>query len=308
MVSADVIPIKKLFREPDLQLFRLSPDATRMLGDVIKDKAKTLELIDFETLRSTDIFGFSYGVHGRFEEYGWVDNDTVYVESVSVTGGRNRFLIELNGRMGIDFTVPMQRLTGRFEVVDLLDNENDRLLVSRTIRANGNKVKLYTISTQDLLDRNFSQAENFKHPLSNAIAYISDAGRVRMAFTHKKDTLLYHYLNSNNKWKEFHTFDNAKATFISVGFIDDDTIAVLSNEATDKISLVEYSLANSAFRNVLFRHATYDLMGAELDDGKLKNPVIPVMRKDIFVWQKLYERVTMPLRIPRWRCNFTIRR
>ncbi|MCJ8268580.1 MAG: hypothetical protein MJK04_04170 [Psychrosphaera sp.] len=276
--AAQPIPAGKIFRNGETQALRLSPNAQLILGAYVTDESTALILRSPNNHKSYQLLRFAVGGSTSLARFAWVDNNTVMV-FYSIAGIYNPERVAI-----IDFDInaktfkpKLRQVDAEGFIVDYLPHQQDKVLFAID---EGSRRKpdyrLYTITTSQLTSNEYKEGEEMPGSLDDAWRYIYDKQNNRLMGitleidrgnqTNNKMLLWYRELQAS-EWLFIGEIKIAEHEFSWIGVIDNDTIAVLSNETTDFTALVEFNIKSRTYGKVLFEHKSFDLTDASLKPG-----------------------------------------
>ncbi|QBY04030.1 S9 family peptidase [Thalassotalea sp. HSM 43] len=251
-----LIPVDDIFRDDSIFSMKLSPDGKHVFAYENNVLTKRNLMSVFDPVKETKT-----AIHNDLViDYEWIDNDTVYVETNS-----HRGFIEL------DFS--QQEPVGKWQVIGtsgyvisaLPDVENTMIYV-HTPGSIDEKHLIYKITVEQLMTRNFAQAELLDSGLDDALLYYYDnnnATIMAVSGDRKRKELKFWYKRTN-KWRLFWKTDQ-NIEFIPVGFLNSKELAVLSNKDHDHVALVKFDIKTQTLGDVIYKHPMYDLASAQLN-------------------------------------------
>lgn len=264
---ADPIDSDVIFQSAQTQSVKFSPNARYVMGAYLKDSKQELVLRDTAKGVSHQVLKFTDDVSSALKRFEWIDNNSLSVR-YTLKGKRKKAFVHMKFANNA-LELSLKGYTNKGYIVDNLPLQDDVVLYTRNEGEDEVSYQLYTITTQQLSEGRFSEAKKFENPLENAIMYFSDRSNDRLVGVTRDGDDVYFWWRGNdqNHWVKFGKTDTLTHDFKAVGQIDDDTLAVLSNETTDTIALVEFNLTTQKYGAVLFQHKIYDLVGAQLTKG-----------------------------------------
>lgn len=271
-----LIPTDVLFDEPLTYSYELSPDSRFLAGYMNFAGNKKLILVDNSDSRRYVLIDFKYLPRIHVQHHQWIDDDTLFLRFGEAGDAAEDIAF-------VDFAfvdgVPeptIRRTRARGALVDPLPSVEDTVLFAWEAAPGRSGYRLYTITVEQLQESDFSAAREFRNSLSDAIMYRMDEGSGSLlAATARGERVQHWYLDEFRKrWIRYFEHDPRDYQFFPAGQLADDRFAVLTNKDTDRISLVEFDLANKAIGNILYQHPNYDLTGAEVvEDGSFVRSV-----------------------------------
>ncbi|WNC71936.1 prolyl oligopeptidase family serine peptidase [Thalassotalea psychrophila] len=257
-----LIPVEDIMQSSQVYSMILSPDGKYIFSYEHMPNYNIVRLIDPQKKISVPMFRMDRNRSSRVEDYQWVDKDTVYLQMKKKKGFIN---IKSDGEQPEGIWQP---LGVKGFMVSTLPNEENTVLFARDVTKKRKypRFKLYKITTDQLAVSNYEQAIELENTLSDAFHYIyDDVNKALLAAVKNDDVLEYWYqLTPKHKWKKFFEID-AENQFIPIGFLSEDTLAVLTNKNLDRTSLVEFDIKTNTLGKVIYQHPNYDLIDAKLN-------------------------------------------
>ncbi|WNC68943.1 prolyl oligopeptidase family serine peptidase [Thalassotalea nanhaiensis] len=257
-----LIPVEDIMQSSQVYSMILSPDGKYIFSYEHMKRFNIVRLIDPQKRLSVPMFRMDRKRSSYVENYQWVDNDTVYLQMKKRRGFIN---IKDDGEKpeGI-----WQSLGVSGFMVSTLPNEEDTVLFARNVTKKQKypRFKLYKITTDQLAVSNYDEAIEVENTLNEAFHYIyDDVNKALIAAIKNDDQIEFWYqLTSKDKWKKFYDI-NAENQFIPIGFLNEGTLAVLTNKNLDRTSLVEFDITTKTLGKVIYQHPNYDLIDAKLN-------------------------------------------
>ena len=148
------------------------------------------------------------------------------------------------------------------------------MLISKKGRNIAGKHQLHKIAIEDLKQNNHDNTELIDKTNKSILLYLYDDNFQRIITTElskdgEKILLKWRGLR-NKKWQRLFAYESKDYKITPVGFISQNTLAVLSNKETDKMALQEFDIKTQQLGKILFQHPLYDLIDADFNiDGIL---------------------------------------
>ncbi|QDP02561.1 prolyl oligopeptidase family serine peptidase [Thalassotalea sp. PS06] len=251
----------KLFRSPDQISMQLSPDGKYVLTYDVRDEFRVLDLIDPQTGERLPLVKFKKNKPNlHINHYAWVDDDTIFVS-----------LKKMWGFVEIDFSGDKpegkwKKAKAKGYLIASLPEQDDQLLFAYT-REVDREVMLIKTSPQKLIDNNVEGSIIFAKPLDDGLVYSYDEpSRTLLSVSLENEDLKFWYLKPDEKtWHSYLTLDK-KINFRPIGFLDDNRLAVLTDQNLSRVSLVAFDIHTQELGEVLYQHSMYDLTSATLNE------------------------------------------
>lgn len=259
---AETLPADLFFRNPEVLSLKLGPNTRYLVGHMNNAK-NYLALVDTEENEEHPILLFDSD-QLALNDYYWVDDSTIYFKYFDKVLKESK-----HGFVNFDFSgvkpdSDIRYIKEKGVLVDPLVQERNKLLFSKKV---GDYYQVHIVSTQQLEYGKLSKATLFKKPLRNVISYSWDANKNALIATTLEDEsiIIWHLPEGETNWKKLYSSRNLSEKFMPVGYFDEETLAVLSNATSDKVSLYKYNIKNNEFLEVLYQHPKYDLVNALFD-------------------------------------------
>lgn len=272
--DAATIRVDKFFRDPSFQHFFLSPNGDLVAGwSTNEDHHKIFvgqpeisekRYVVLKIVRDSD---------AGISRIAWIDADSFYVSYYTSSGDPYFYVVDVREDSDGTLKVDTFNLYNEGWVVDPLPSEEDTVLFAldnlRTGQRDVLKLKLKDVNKPRSIRRRIDMK------IRKGIWFGTDhKHRLRLAVRKKRGSFEFVYRDlSDGKWKRFHHIEESLDTFRPIGFLTEETIAVISNIGRDKAAVMEYNLAEQTFGDVLFESPVYDIIDATVDPrgGKLKS-------------------------------------
>jgi pimeloyl-ACP methyl ester carboxylesterase len=160
-------------------------------------------------------------------------------------------------------------------IVDVLPDEPDLILFAKVEVDGGDVVQyLYRMTIAQFRSQRFRSAELIEEAPEELKVYVFDdlADKLIGLFYNEEEEIIdVKYKNlGQSAWTLIFSV-SSEIRMKPIGFIDDNTFAVLTNEGAEKIVLRSYDIKQQALGEVLFEHEKYDLTNASLSkDGEIQ--------------------------------------
>lgn len=269
------IPAQKLFSDPDIFSMKISPDGELLLGHVDINNVEFLYLARRDLSNGVKLMRVGSQRNHALDEYDWVDSNTIYFKSRKIARLRNDIIVTGTsiGVIDIDpkqeyYAPKISKFSVTGDLISSLPDEEDRVIFQIKKGRYKDKVRVYTTSVRSLISGDIPGEDKFGHQLNNGLAYVADNhNQVRFSARIEDDDIAFYFLDRQNEWQKLYMLTDRKLTFRPIDFIDDNTLAVLTNEVTDTISVVKYDIRTRTFGDVLYSHEKYDLEAAGLNNA-----------------------------------------
>ncbi|QQX80992.1 prolyl oligopeptidase family serine peptidase [Shewanella sp. KX20019] len=206
----------------------------------------------------------------RLLNYTWIDNENIYIHFTSKGQGHKVLLtmLQKDGK-------PQSRLfplPERGDIVDVLPSDPLHILYAKHKYDDKPSLRLYKMTLEQLRNLEFRQTFSVEKKLKDVVSYTFDSINNSL-FAYivdlEKNTAKVRYRAlSERRWKLLIEWNDLDTSLVPIGFMDDETLAVLSNQNSDKVALYEFNIKTQKIGQLLYEHPKYDLINADLsDDG-----------------------------------------
>ncbi|WP_189637868.1 prolyl oligopeptidase family serine peptidase [Thalassotalea sp. HSM 43] len=267
--AGEPLHAEELYKNSDHYKIAMRPDGKYIVSYDRDDDYDVIELIDPNKETSSKLIEVEHNSKTRISDLNWIDNQSIFVS----------FASRRNGIIKIDYSDGKSKAKWRLlepegRLVDSLPNIEGEVLFAHKGDARSDDLTVYKINIKDLYAGNFDSNFEFVEPLDDALYYRYDRQfNAMFSATFDDDEVMQWYFKLDDKdgeWIDYNSYELGEKFTPAIGFISDSKIAVLSNETTDLVSLVEFDLHSQEFGEVLFQHNRYDLTDAGLNpDGSI---------------------------------------
>lgn len=263
------VPAQYIFENVRLSVPQLSPSGEYISIFESDENEATLSVIDtssYEIFRLVDL-----GMDGRLNDYQWLTEKDLLVNARAANEEVEkdilmvmRFSKSEQGEISVEhFVFPAQGY-----VLGPVANQPGMVLYALEKR---DETQLFIISPEALAERDFDNAIEIKDLPDDGVTYFYDEHAdllMSLFYDEDKETVELWYRDLyEGEWQVLLKDFNTEYTFEPVGFLDKSTLAVLSDINTDKVALYAYDINSQSFKNVLYEHANYDLVDANVNYG-----------------------------------------
>lgn len=259
LAGEKLIPVEEIFRNPNIFSMKLSPSGKHIFTYENTEDNKILRIFDPINETSKVLFRFDHHRKKHLKQYHWIDNDSIYIAIGNTTGV-------------IHFDFSQEEPTGKYVafeqggyLISPLPALADTVLYAKKTGKYGKPFQVYKVNVDKLAENDFADAEKINSELNRAFYHYDSNNDSLMAVQIDDDELkLWHLDQQQDDWiKLWQTTSDIE--FVPVGFLNRQTLAVLSNKNMDKVSLVEFDLITKTIGDVIYQHPLYDLTGARLN-------------------------------------------
>jgi pimeloyl-ACP methyl ester carboxylesterase len=263
--AANPIPADKLFRNPALSHVVFSPKSTFLAGLTIDERGRFLSLINIKDSKYTNVLEIEK--NQSINAFTWLDEHHLYLQySVGSTRDLHAILeiIDAKGEITSQFI----KLDFDGGLVSELNHSGEVLF---SYKAQNHKyLELHKLTIQQLKEQRFTSSTLFDIGLKRVNRFFFDETK-RTLFALKLDeddktaNFYYRPLDSR-RWKSLFSLSSKKETFIPQHMIDDDSMYVLSNQNTDKVTLQKFHIKTQSLTESIYEHPRFDLIGSDFDE------------------------------------------
>lgn len=156
-------------------------------------------------------------------------------------------------------------------IVDVLIDEPKSVLFSRVKQyADGIEQTLYYITLEQLRTGDFENALEVEEERDDVLSYSVDESYRRLIamFFDEDDGSIYGKFRElkGEEWMPLFSSNDHEEDIKPVAFIDNTSLAVLTNKDSDKIGLYRFDISTGQIKEALYVHDQYDLTDAKLTD------------------------------------------
>lgn len=268
--DAKPIPTIDLFQPAAMSQVQFSPDDKYISALIVENNQKYLSLTNIKTKEYQHLAMFD--ISERLNHYVWIDKSTIYV-NFNRKGTTQNVLVNLSTSEK-KLSVKISSLPKGGYLVDPLLAQPGFVLYAKNRHDNKPTNRLYKISVDKLAQKNFNQAKLVERNLQDVFffSYDSNIQRIFAATLDIDERIVdikYRSLDSDD-WIQIYQITNSNDQFIPIGFLNDNTLAVLSDKETDKIALYEFDIPSQTLGKVVYEHPKYDLVSAIVNNNQIQ--------------------------------------
>jgi dipeptidyl aminopeptidase/acylaminoacyl peptidase len=283
-VSADILPSNDIFSNANYQSLSISPNGEYTASKLEIDGRRKIIAFKSSTLNALEIFDIPINSGKNYiYQYGWIDNNTLYVNYVTNKYTRPLRIIKFKFK-DEDFDIETFdfKITGK--VIHSMPSIENNILFS-IANSDSDGYNLYQLNVNSLENRTKKEQKKYLRSkdrlnvdFSNAVAFWIDSNYKLNMVKEETETETSYYVKNNNgdSWTKFYTqlkketeeVDNEDINkiFKPVGVIDDNNIIVISNENRDKAAVVSYNTSTKTYGKVYYESSYYDITSAKWND------------------------------------------
>lgn len=257
---ANFLPANKLFASPSVSMMKFSPDGNRVSMITNKDGKRQFSITELESKKQHIVSNFSIAKNVKY--YEWINNELLHVAT-----SQGEYFVSL-AFTDDSYQAIVKKIPYSGYVAHIFSQTNQVLYAKAKPWESGG-FTLHLQSIEDLVGKNLDYKKQIKGPTKRVSYFGYDPQRQHILASmfdedEKSITIEYRSL-SKNKWYPLVTLHETDYEFTPVAFIDDQTLAVLTNKESDRIALSEYNLISKNLGKTLFEHPKYDLISAQFE-------------------------------------------
>ncbi|GGI76601.1 prolyl oligopeptidase family serine peptidase [Shewanella gelidii] len=267
------IPTTVLYQPPAIAQIQFAPIEGHLSALVTENGQQYLALIDIESKQYRLLTKFER--YDQLEEYVWISGNAIYI-NMHRKNKNYKILLELSNLDG-KIKTKNYSLPKNGYLVSTLNSEPNLLLYAQKKDKGETGNQLYKISIKQLIEKDFKQSIIIESKLKDVIYFAhDDTSNMLFAVTYQAEnnTISVKHRNlEQQEWNDIYQINDANQTFQPISFIDNKTLAVLSNEQTDKVALYKFDIHTQKLTDIIFEHPKYDLVYATPNNstGKIES-------------------------------------
>lgn len=262
-IQAKIILGSELFDSPSFSSVDISPSGEWISAQTLIGGKTSLLLIPKNGVDDAYPI-FTLAERFRIKSYQWINNSYIYL-TLDKALHKNAFLkLDFSGK---EPKATYKAILSKGYLLDGVPSQKNKVLYVATGKRGISKI--YNISISDLIEGNLTSKNEFKNRLKSAKYYYSagENGLFALAWSNKEKVVFVWYLNAmTGVWSEILQFSDTQYSFEPVGFTGSSTLAILSNNGQDRVSLMEFDMVAKEFGRVIYQHPKYDLFDAIYDE------------------------------------------
>jgi pimeloyl-ACP methyl ester carboxylesterase len=285
-VKANLIDSSDLFANNTYKSFDLSPSGEYMLSKVEMDGYVKILAFKSETKSAIEVFELSQKGSRAVYDYGWIDNDSAYVEFKQGENTRYVRFIDFTFTDDGGFDIDYFDLSTYGVVIDEMPEVENTVLYSKW-NSYEDYYELFELDVSRLKGvplkkqyRQFSDYKNLTEYLEDTTEfYVSKGHELNMIEQTYDDYYSYSIFDKETKrWNEFYRFstvtddennaddlDKVTVVFKPVAVVGPSKIIAISNIGRDKSVVVLFDTKAKKELEVIYSSESYDVNGARLD-------------------------------------------
>ncbi|MBY6186550.1 prolyl oligopeptidase family serine peptidase [Marinobacter hydrocarbonoclasticus] len=270
--SDHYIPLKDSHRNEQYQAVDISSEASWVAFVEFKNGQLKLWVRHITTGQQANVMMLEPNQGNRFDNFEWIDDDTVLVRYVDAHNARlARFNVALGSR-GIK--ADSHILDSVESVVHPLRDDEDHILVmSDRNWAVGSEV--YRVNVQQKLQPQFVSSNRVSGDLKHGYYYVANAnGEVLLALTNNDVQRLMYRESVNEQWKVGLEYDSSDFYLEPLARIGAHTLAALTNKDSDTLVVREFNMQTQSLGSVVYQQEGFDIVDAQFDEnGNLEHVI-----------------------------------
>ncbi len=262
------VPAAKIFSNQQFRSPSLSPDANYIAVFEYTEESPRIGLLERE---SQDFYPLvDLGKGGRLEQYFWLSSTRLFIE---VVASKNNTRMPVTAIIDIDLdddgqlVFEFHRIKHKGHVLGRSYHDPEKLVFA--LKPKRGDIEIYVTDPMALTEPTFQGQDEVKNLIDDAAFYFYDSSSdqlIGMTYDTEAETFSLQYRALRDaEWQVLLKDFDTDYTFKPVGFVDDNTLAVLSDISTDKVALYRYSIESQTFSDVLYEHESYDLVSASVN-------------------------------------------
>lgn len=257
---ASSIPAEELFRNPSTLGVSLSPEGRFLLDVGQTENVRTLTLIETSTLKRYLISQEPVEKSSQVIDYTWLDDTTIYVKEEL-----DAYIVKINNTtkpLKVDwYEIPING----YILSEKVDDDGE-IIFAKVEGDFDEHYRLYKTTIDNLLDGEVGFFQQYRRGLSDAYYFSYDEkNNILIGFTYdedEEDVQIWYLPSSRISWIRLYHHE-IKDKFIPLTFINDKTLAVLTNKDSNYTYLAKFDIKTQQFTDTLYRRSNSDLTNAE---------------------------------------------
>lgn len=271
LLSAKPIAVENLFKDFDVPKVSLNPAGTYFSRIKVEEDRRLITLANVDSMLEHELIEFPLEKPVELQDMDWLDNNTLRIfYKIQTTNTNYQAILSIKFKEdGTPYTKAKRISATGYIVSELKDQPGKVLFALRNGRRRDQNYDLYTVSYSALIDDTVSKdGVKFLPKASKSFnIYASDEDRELLSVSYDTDAEKYNirYLRRGmKKWKLAISLDKDDYNITPIGFFDENTLAVLSNEDSDLRGLYRYDIKTKSLGAVVYAHPKYDLLRAKI--------------------------------------------
>lgn len=264
---ADFIPPEKLFQNYSVESIAISPAGSMFSLFVNENGKQKLYVSKTDSIKFSQVnFYKPFFLHGAVS-VDWLDEKHFTVIPSQSNYSYKPIIVRVDGNEKSGFKTSKIRFKPNLKGVVVAVLPGQEVLLARAYGLDKLDVQLYRLPLKDLLKGKFGSKYKIGPKIDSVISFHASVnGTDIMVSTLSAETVDFWYLDqSEGQWKLLYSKDDLEENFIPLARRPSGDFAVLSNRISDRLSVVNFSMKDELFGEVIFQNNSYDLTGAVYD-------------------------------------------
>ncbi|WDE00599.1 prolyl oligopeptidase family serine peptidase [Thalassomonas actiniarum] len=261
LLTAQPLSADKLFTNADNAMVKLSPSGDYITSYFRDEKNHYLDL--FKVSKHKSVSRVNLGNDNALDGYNWLNERQLYLNIINEER-KISFVGELVGEK-----IQLSRIKTQGYLVHRLPKQANKVMFAKRRRARSTAYDLYIIGIAQLAKGDFEQAYQVDHDGANISDYIYDEHLERIItreYDEEEKTFSIKYAAlADGEWHRVITLKDDEYSFRTVHFLDEHTVAVLTDKDSDKMLLREFDINSQMFGKIIYQHPKYDITAASFD-------------------------------------------
>ena len=261
---ANPIPAEKLFDSPFAANLAFSPKGKYISTVLSDEKGRFLALIDNTSKVMQPIY--KTGKREFINTVTWLNDEYILFETNN-NGNRRDIIAHVfddQGKLGWRLT----QIRHPGYLLSVLPNDPDNIMYAQQTDPDEFGYEVFKLPPQQLLNRSFDSDYKIDG-LPEEGAYFSYDENfdklVKAQYDDETKTVDVSVKSLNEPlWSHIYTYQDTDYIFRPVGFLSEQTMAVITNKDSDKLALYSFDIVNQEIETLLFEHEKYDLVSASI--------------------------------------------
>lgn len=268
VVTSQPLEANKIFSSAEYGLVRLSPTGEFYSSYYRGKKEQYIDLMELSSNKR--VASIAIGNDTRLNDYQWLNQHQLYL-NVEHENRNITLLGDLENR-----NIRLTAIKTEGYLVSILPEQPNKIMFAklRRSRRGTRYYDLYIIDIESLKKGEFDDAREIAHNSNNVSHYVFDDRFKRIItsqYNEEEETITVKYMSiQGGRWRKILTLKDTDYSFKALDFINQNTLAVLTNENSDKMVLREFNIEKQSLGKVIYQHPKYDLTSAGfINNGEL---------------------------------------
>jgi dipeptidyl aminopeptidase/acylaminoacyl peptidase len=264
-LSAKPISANSVFDNPDNSMMKLSPDGKFISVHIIDKKNHYLNLYNPQKFNIKS--SLAIGNDNVLNDYNWLNDSQIFMD-LTHKGKQVNIIANLVGKNLEPIYVQHEGY-----LVDRLLEQPSKLMFAKRKNNKTQNHQLFIIDINELLSGNFDDAYELEHNENSIVNYHFDNKLNRVmtgVYNEENKSIVIKSLPiSGGRWETIITLENTDYDIEPLGFISENSLAVLTNKDSDKMVLRSFNIKEQTLGKIIYQHPIYDLISAGFTDEGL---------------------------------------